>query len=181
MSCSTVWRTSPNFCPLSQRRPACRSIPLQSSSQFTSWLKVSRKPKKKSGKVAAIKPFLKSVFPSAFFSYTVCAFYFVFTGNLLPPFPDLSLCALMPTHRESRCWTTHSSWRTWLTTSAVCLQYYVELKPNLPYIMQALRRKNQDFQNKSLESSLLKVKTTEWAGQNVWFEGFIKDFEKSTL
>lgn len=43
----------------------------------------------------------------------------------------------------------------------------VALKLNFPYIMQDLRMKNQDFQNKNQEN------TQEWA-----FEGYIKDLGK---
>lgn len=47
--CSTVWQKSRKFNPSSQKRPASRSTPLQSSSLFTLCLRALRMPKKKSG------------------------------------------------------------------------------------------------------------------------------------
>lgn len=48
---STVSLTGPNFSPLTLRRPACRNTPSPSTSLFTLWLRASRMPKRKSGKM----------------------------------------------------------------------------------------------------------------------------------
>lgn len=50
-SFSTVSQTRPNFRTSTPRKPACRNTPSQSTSLFTLWLRASRMPKRKSGKI----------------------------------------------------------------------------------------------------------------------------------